>query len=162
MQRFSIWLTEDEACKYANRSRLTLRDWRTRGQVVARRRKGVWEFDQESLRRRREFLHWREQDRLKIRPERAEAFQWLSECVRYKIPFPTDKGLATIAGCSHSQAREWKKQWLGRCRADTWDRSDAEIAARVNTTIRAVEQAREDWRKRQQSKFKPMAKSIFG
>lgn len=162
MQRFSIWLTEHEACKYADRSPLTLRDWRTRGHVVARQRKNTWEYDQESLRRHRQYLHWRESDRLVVRPERVEAFQWLSECVRYKIPFPSDSGLARIAGCSGSQARAFKKQWLGRCRADTWDRSDAEIAARVNTTVRAVEEAREDRRKRQESKFKPMAKSIFG
>lgn len=161
MARINIWLTEHEACKFANRSPLTLRDWRLRGQVVARKRKGVYEFDQESLRARRQFLNWRETDRLVVHPDRVEAFQWLSECAAYKLPFPSDPGLAAMMGVSSAQSRAWKKQWLGRCGAATWDKSDAEIAARANTTVRAVEEARKDWQKRRSSKFKPMSQSFL-
>lgn len=128
---------------------------------MARKRKGVFEFDQESLRARRQFLNWREQDRLVVHPDRVEAFQWLSECAQAGIRLPSDWGLARIMGVSSSQGREWKKQFLTRCGSATWDRPDDEIAARANTTVRAVEVARECWQRRRASKFKPMQQSYL-
>ena len=59
----TIWLTVEEASKLVNRSPLTLRDWRTRGQVVARQRKNTWEFDRDSLLRAKELMEWRYEHR---------------------------------------------------------------------------------------------------
>lgn len=96
-----------------------------------------------------------------MHPDRVEAFQWLSECAQAGISLPSDWGLARIMGVSSSQGREWKKQFLAKCGSATWDRPDEEIAARANTTVRAVEVARECWHKRRASKFKPMAQSFL-
>ena len=46
-----VWLNEYEAAKYVNRSRFTLRDWRLKGLVIAKRKGELWWFDQDSLRK---------------------------------------------------------------------------------------------------------------
>lgn len=53
-----VWLTSDEAARYVGRSTLTLRSWRLKGLVRARKRKGAYEFEKTSLRRAREQMEW--------------------------------------------------------------------------------------------------------
>ena len=54
----TIWLTVEEASKLVGRAPLTLRDWRTKGFVVARQRKNTWEFDHDSLLKAKEFMDY--------------------------------------------------------------------------------------------------------
>lgn len=137
-----IWLTEWEAAKHVDRSRYTIRDWRVRGFVQARKRKNLWEFDRDSLDHVKSLMAFKYQERLVIHWAREEAFEYLFECLRQRIPFPNDSGLARMMQVTQPQARAWRSQWLKALKSDLWLRSDEEIAVRVNTTVSAVAQAR--------------------
>lgn len=47
----NIWLTEHEAAKYVNRTPRTLEHWRHNKKVLARKRRGTWEYEKTSLTR---------------------------------------------------------------------------------------------------------------
>lgn len=149
-----IWLTEWEAAEYVGRSRLTIRDWRVRGHVQARKRKQTWEFDRDSLRNCRDRMAWKQSDRLVVHYGREEAFEYLNECLRQKVRFPNDPGLARMMNVSYPQARAWRNQWLKTLKADTWDHSDEEIARRVNGSVFAIAEARAAYQAKLRSKFR--------
>lgn len=53
-----VWLTTSEAVTYTGKSELTLRSWRLKRIVQARKTRGSWEFEQRSLRRAKQQMEW--------------------------------------------------------------------------------------------------------
>lgn len=53
-----MWVTEFEAAKLVDRSRVTISDWRRARFVVARKRRGLWLYDRDSLLRARDRMVW--------------------------------------------------------------------------------------------------------
>lgn len=150
MQR--AWLTEHEACQIVNRSPITLRNWRLAHLVQARKRKGVWEFEFLSLQRAAQNQAWQYQSTRAYSPERAEALQWLSECLQHRIPFPSVEGLARIMNVPMPYARNWRIQHLANMAPATFARTDAEIADRANLTESAVREARRKFEQHQRAR----------
>lgn len=149
-----LWLTEFEAAELVGRSRYTIRDWRVRGHVQARKRRQTWEFDRDSLRNCRDRMAFNYRDRVVVHWGRAEAFEYLNECLRQKIRFPSNVGLARMLDVSHAQASAWRRQWLRTLTADTWNHTDEEISVRVNSSVPNIAAARAEFEASTRSIFK--------
>lgn len=54
-----IWLTQQEAAKLVERTPRCLRAWRLQHIVSARKRRGTWEFEQQSLLRAKATMEYK-------------------------------------------------------------------------------------------------------
>lgn len=138
-----MWISTDDATALTGLSATRLRDLRQQHRIVARKYRGHWQWDQQSLVWYCEQIANPASDR-RAHPLRSVVWEW----VKSEDPAPSMRDIRSRLLAEYGETvteaclRNWLRQLLMRLPVDTWNRTDQQIAERVNCSIGLVEECR--------------------